>query len=306
MKTNKTYSQKLKKIAIGLSSLFTSILFASLPTKAEPTTPAMTKAKIVEVVSGNTTVGTFSDRPLSYTVFVATDGRLIGRISDGKSEIIELGSWRINNNNMLCGRWDNLKDGEENCFTYHRVGSNVHAYNTDGSLDRIQFFVDGDPYNLQQAVLTSKQQDQNTNSQIETEIREFIDDWGEAWSPQEKAPQFTSESFAPFYLQNEELLAFDFTDAESQTVFRGVQIHHDTWSKFVRDYNYWTFTPVSESIRVYPQSDNAAAATLYVDNYGRKPDGTEFEARAHATLLLERRNGIWVIVHENIWGPVNE
>ena len=57
---------------------------------------------------------------------------------------------------MLCGRWDNLKDGAENCFTYHRVGSNVHAYNTDGSLDRIQFFVDGDPYNLQQAVSTSK------------------------------------------------------------------------------------------------------------------------------------------------------
>lgn len=144
------------------------------------------------------------------------------------------------------------------------------------------------------------------NKAIKTEVLEFIDDWGEAWSPKENAAQFTREFFAPFYLQSEELLAFDFTDAESRTVFKGVQIHHDTWEAFVRDYAYWTFTPVTESIQVYPQSEDAAAVTLYVDNYGKKPDGTEFNARAHATLILEKRDGNWVIVHENIWGPVNE
>ena len=298
-------SQKLKKIAIALSYLFASTFFSSVATKAESTTPSMTEAKILEVVSGNTTIGTFSDRPLSYAVYVEPNGRLIGRISDGNLEKIELGSWRVNNN-MLCGRWDNLKDGEENCFTYHRIGSNVHAYNTDGSLDRIQFFVDGDPYNLQQAALISKQDASSNYAGVEKEVREFITGWGKAWSPQEKAPQFTSESFAPFYLQSDELLAFDFTNAESQTVFKGVQNHHDTWEAFVRDYDYWTFTPVTESIRVYPQSEDAAAVTLYVNNYGKKSDGTEFNARAHATLLLEKRNGNWVIVHENIWGPVNE
>ena len=156
-----------------------------------------------------------------------------------------------------------------------------------------------------QSVQTSQNTTTNSNP-VETEIREFINAWGEAWSPREKAPEFTQESLVPFYLQSDELLAFDFTDAESQTVFKGVQNHHDIWSAFVSSYDYWTFTPVTESIRVYPQSDNAAAATLYVDNYGRKPDGTEFEARAHATLLLEKHNGNWVIVHENIWGPVNE
>lgn len=144
------------------------------------------------------------------------------------------------------------------------------------------------------------------SAQVETEIRAFINAWGEAWSPRENAPQYTSESLVPFYLQNDELLAFDFTDAESQTVFKGVQNHHDTWEAFVRVYDYWTFTPITESIRVYPHLGNAAAATLFVNIYGKKPDETEFEARAHATLLLEKRNGDWVIVHENIWGPVNE
>lgn len=305
MKTDRIYSQTQKKIVIGLSCLL-AISFSPTPsTKAEPISPPMTETEILEVVSGNTTIGTFSDRPLSYEVFVEPNGQLIGRISDGGAKKIELGSWRINNN-MLCGRWENLKDGEENCFTYHRVGSNVHAYNTDGSLDRIQFFVDGDPYNLQQAALLSKQDASTDSTEVETEVREFITAWGEAWSPQEKAPQFTRVSLEPFYLQSDELLAFDFTDAESQTVFQGVQNHHNTWSAFVRGYDYWTFTPVEESMRIYPQSDNAAAVTLYVDNYGKKSDGTEFNARAHATLLLEKRDGNWVIVHENIWGPVNE
>lgn len=148
--------------------------------------------------------------------------------------------------------------------------------------------------------------DTTNSTQVETEVLEFIDNWGEAWSPKENAAEFTRASIEPFYLQSEELLGFDFTDAESQTVFKGVQIHHDTWEAFVRNYDYWTFTPVIESIRVYPQSEDAAAVTLYVDNYGKQPDGTEFNARAHATLILEKRDGSWVIVHENIWGPVNE
>ena len=287
--------KNFRNAILCISCLIGSITFAQITT-AQPTTPAMTSAEIEALITDNTTIGTFSDRPLSYVVFVAADGRMIGRVSDGTSDRIELGSWEVKDN-KLCGRWNNLKDGAENCFSYHRVGDNVHAYNTDGSLDRIQFFAQGDPYNLQQAV---------NSIQVETEIREFIGNWGEAWSPKENAPLYTSESFAPFYLQSDELLAFDFTDAESKTVFQGVADHHDTWSAFVRDYDYWTFTPVTESIRVYPQSENAAAATLYVDNYGRRPDGTEFEARAHATLLLEKRDGNWVIVHENIWGPVNE
>ena len=199
--------RNFRNAILGISCLIGSIVFAQ-STTAQPTTPAMTSAEIEALVTDNTTIGTFSDRPLSYIVFVEADGSTIGRISDGVSDRIELGSWQVRDN-MLCGRWDNLKNGAENCFTYHRVGDNVHAYNTDGSLDRIQFFAQSDPYNLQQAA----------SAEVETEIREFIANWGNAWSPKEGAPQFTSESFAPFYLQSDELLAFDFTDAESKTVF---------------------------------------------------------------------------------------
>lgn len=140
---------------------------------------------------------------------------------------------------------------------------------------------------------------------IKKEIDECIHSWGEAWSPREKAPEFQSERSTPFYLQTDELLAFDFTDAQSRTVFKGAKIHADTWESFVRSFQYWTFTPVLQSIRLYPHTDNAAV-TLYVDNYGKTNNGKEFRARAHATLLLEKHNGRWVIVHENIWGPVNE
>ena len=40
-------------------------------------------------------------------------------------------------------------------------------------------------------------QDTTDSTQIEAEIGEFINNWGEAWSPKENAPQFTRESLIP-------------------------------------------------------------------------------------------------------------
>jgi hypothetical protein len=148
MKTFRTSQFGIAVIKLGWFSAF--ILSAiSLPVRAEIMPPMMTDSEILEVVSGNTTIGTFADRPLNYAVFLMPTGQMIGRISDGTSERIELGRWRVVDN-TLCGQWDNLGGGEENCVSYHRVGSNIHAYNADGNLDRIQFFVEGDPLGLQQ------------------------------------------------------------------------------------------------------------------------------------------------------------
>lgn len=147
---------------------------------------------------------------------------------------------------------------------------------------------------------------QVSSSANEVEIREFIQAWGEAWSPKDNAQNFTRESFTPFYVQGDELLAFDFSDAEKRTVIKGAKDHADMWEPFVKSFKYWTFTPDINSLRIYTYSDKAAAATLFVDNFGIMPDGKEFKANAHATLLLEKRDGKWLIIHENIWGPVNE
>jgi len=65
-------------------------------------------------------------------------------------------------------------------------------------------------------------------------------------------------------------------------------------------------TPLMDTLIVYPQSDCAVGVTLFADNYGIRPNGDELHLRVYATLLLEKQNEQWIIVHENIWGPVRE
>ncbi len=147
---------------------------------------------------------------------------------------------------------------------------------------------------------------QPTSLVLEEEVKQSIKAWGDAWSPRDKAPLFNRSALTPFYIQSEELLAFDSTEAEQRTVIKGAKAHVDIWEPFVRSYKFWTFTPVMDSLKVYVYSSNAAAATLFVDNYGVRPNEEEFQFRAHVTLLLEKHDERWVIVHENIWGPVRE
>ncbi|MEL7003470.1 MAG: nuclear transport factor 2 family protein [Bacteroidota bacterium] len=140
----------------------------------------------------------------------------------------------------------------------------------------------------------------------EEEIKGFLEKWQEAWSPGENASSFTMESVRPFYIQDESLLAFDFTDSEQKTVIKGYQAHRKMWAPFVPSFKFWTFTPVRESVTIYELGEEGAGVALYVDNFGIRPDGSEFRARAHATLILKKIDGEWKIVHENIWGPVKE
>lgn len=137
-------------------------------------------------------------------------------------------------------------------------------------------------------------------------INQFLFDWGNAWSPKENARNFEKASIRPFYLQSEKFLAFDFTDDKKKSVIKGAEAHHNFWEPFMRQFKFWTFTPDLNSLKVHSLSKNNASVSLYVDNFGILPDGTKIQAKAHATLILAKKDGNWKIVHENIWGPVND
>ncbi|MEO1050743.1 MAG: hypothetical protein AAFX87_08955 [Bacteroidota bacterium] len=154
--------------------------------------------------------------------------------------------------------------------------------------------------------MTAVNDTSDANGKRKGEILNFIDAWGKAWSPKDKTATFTMADVSRFYVHDETLLAFDFTDSKQKTVIKGYQAHTQMWAPFVPSFSYWTFTPVSQSIRIFDFGSKGAGVVLYVDNYGIKPDGSEFKARAHATLILVKSEGQWRINHENIWGPVRE
>lgn len=246
----------------------------------------MTSEEIREVAVGKTTFGTFADRPLSYAVYVAPDGALIGKLMDGTSERIETGTWRIENNRLI-GQWDNLKGGEVNAFAYVRVGDNVHAIRDDGSLDRVQFFVDGDPLGLA------------TSADDVESVRNFLLSWSEAWTPGDASEIWDYDTtVGPLYA--DDTLAFDLT--EDVTVIRGKADHKALWQPFMRGFDRWRFTVLPDSITI-DQAADRAFATMFVDIEGFRADGERFFAPAQATLVLRRHGSSWQIAHEHISLP---
>lgn len=275
-------------------SCFSAIILCRLPAKAQLQTPPMTDAEILGIASGNTTIGTFSDRPISYEVFVAPNGRLIGRISDGKSKSIELGRWRVANN-RLCGKWDNLKEGKENCFTHRRVGPNVHAYNNDGNLDRIQFFVEGDPFSLQQAANST------TVGMTTPDFEQIIKKrYSSLWRDTVEQP-YSVDSARQLYLTNERLTTFD-TDA---LLAKGADSRIDGWSEYA---SIWP--EVFAGIKRFEASEvsnlqvrregNWALVTFDMSGDSELETGETAKVFKHFTLIWTQTDDGWRIMHEHI------
>ncbi len=281
------------KLPLTATALAATLMAAPIAAQTVPAAQTeMTSEEIREVAVGKTTFGTFADRPLSYAVFVAPDGRLIGKLMDGESEQIETGIWKIENNRLI-GQWDNLKDGEANAFAYVRVGENVHAIRDDGSLDRVQFFVEGDPLGLSAG---------GAPRDAAASVQAFVSEWSNAWSPGDAAENWSYEdTVGPLYSDN--VLAFDLT--EDVTVIRGKADHREIWQPFMRGFDRWRFTALPHSVDIDVVED-AAFVTLFVNIEGLRANGERFSTPAQATLFLTENDNSWQIEHEHISLPRKE
>lgn len=259
-------------------------------------TSIMTSAEIHEIAVGKTTFGTFADRPLSYAVYVAPDGRMIGRLMDGASERIETGTWRIENDHLI-GQWDDLKDGTANAFAYVRVGDNVHAIRDDGSLDRVQFFVDGDPLGLEALM---KDGDLTTLFARKLEA-EYFHLWRD--TPEEPFSVIEAENL---YVMDERLRALD-GDA---LAVPGQDSRLEGWDEYVAVWptafeGIATFVPgpvlnldvKSEGNWALTSFDMAGSATLET--------GEAISVFKHFTLIWTRTSEGWRILHEHISDTTN-
>lgn len=233
--------------------LATTALFLTAPAIAQeaatialPSIETMNGGQILEVARGNTTFGTFADRAVSFAVYLAADGRMIGRITEGGEHRIETGAWRVENDRLL-GRWDAMRGGNWSAFEYRPAGEAIHAYREDGTLDRIQYYVAGDPLNL-----ASSTEGSAPRTDTAALIHQRTLAATAAWSP--GSGVFSIDAVAPFYVQDERLLAYDQT-SPSTTVIRGVEQWREIWTPS------WLASQTGIS-RQFPKSRSALGGTL--------------------------------------------
>jgi ketosteroid isomerase-like protein len=247
--------------------------------------------QILELVTDKTTIGTFADLPLNYAVYIAPDGQLYGRFNDGQKEWVEHGTWRVEGNKLM-GRWERLKNGAESGFRYRYVGTNIHAIRDDGSLDRIQFFILGDPMGLACATATA--------SDSEQQVRAAVDAWVELWNantaPIDEA-RFTR--YTHLFARGDNYLAVDDFTGQVLTI-RGYHNYIRTWVPVMKSFASWRIALVDD---VPLQAlEDTYIATIKFKGDGRLKDGKEVSSYTYGTLVWHRFGEGWRLVHEHLTG----
>ena len=142
---------------------------------------------------------------------------------------------------------------------------------------------------------------QNTAINSETEIRQLTQQWIEGWSPGAEA--FDPDSLQPLYAQGENAILVYDDIGEEVAVIRSWDEYAQTWQPFMEQYAYWSIQ-LEGDIEVTIAEDMAVSNFVWVGE-ARYQDGREIAPKQYATLVWQKQDGNWVIVHEHLTAAAN-
>jgi ketosteroid isomerase-like protein len=255
-------------------------MMQSASIQASETENWLTSEEIRQVVSGNTAYGIFANQNIAFAVYLAPNGTVVGRFSDGVQTFLDRGCWRVADN-MLYGKWKRLANGVEFGVRYDRVGNTYFAYQADGQLNRIQFFAKGDPEGL---TLDS-----------ETQIRGKLDRWRELFSQ----AQFSFNGYEDLYVNSHELLVYDsYAPSGYEREICGWSQYKALWEKYIPiDFPAWQI--VEMEVNCLDVKQTIAWSAISFIGEGIKNEQS-YRGGQHGTHIWKQIDGEWRIVHEHL------
>lgn len=292
---------KLDTLTFALTCVlgFVSLPATSVHAQDEAADQSMTGDEIQETARGNTTIGVFAERPIRFEVYLTPDGEMIGRITDAEGDRIERGDWRVENDRLL-GRWDNIRGGEWQAFEYRRVGQNIHAYREDGTLDRIQYYVEGDPLGLgdehdQAEPLVPS--DNGATPNFEQVIRDL---YFAQWRDTAEHP-FSMEVARGLYLTDDRLTALD-TDAlaveGADSRLEGWEEYAPVWPAAFEQIKHFEAGEIHDLL--VRRHGDWALVTFDMSGDVELENGDKANVFKHFTLIWLDTGDGWRIFHEHI------
>jgi ketosteroid isomerase-like protein len=140
-------------------------------------------------------------------------------------------------------------------------------------------------------------------SNTEQVIFDAVKQWESAWNLCHDS--FSMNRFGELYVRDERLLAYDLTSPETPSIIRGYQQYAAVWEPFMQSFSPWNIK-INDDLSIRT-SDHIAVATFTWKIWGTaKADNQEITGNLHATLVFERIDEKWQIVHEHISTPVRD
>ena len=135
-------------------------------------------------------------------------------------------------------------------------------------------------------------------SALTTQVRTVIDGWLAAWSP--GAEPWNGEAFRALFKPGAGAIEVVDDMGGTTLTLDSVEAYIETWVPFMSQFSYWTIAPVGPlTLRV---ADDFAVASFSFVAEGRDAEGQPISPAPgqHATLVLEKQDGRWMIVREHL------
>ena len=140
------------------------------------------------------------------------------------------------------------------------------------------------------------------NSEVKAAIEQLTLDWIDGWSP--GAKPFDTSALQPLYAQGENALLVYDDIGEEVAVIRSWDEYAQTWQPFMEQFAYWSIQPEGE-IEITAASEDMVVSNFVYIGEARDRDGKKITPKQYATLVWQKQDGNWVIVHEHLTSAAN-
>ena len=159
-------------------------------------------------------------------------------------------------------------------------------------------FANDKQINTQANQILLSQQD----SEVKATIEKLTKQWIDGWSP--GAEPFNTSKLQPLYAQGDDAILVYDDIGEEVAVIRSWNEYAQRWQPFMEQFAYWSIQPEGE-IEITAASEDMAVSNFVWVGEVRYRDGREITPKQYATLVWQKQDDNWVIVHEHLTAATN-
>lgn len=131
-------------------------------------------------------------------------------------------------------------------------------------------------------------------------LKQSVTAWEQGWSSEDSL--FSMARVDRLYERSDRFLEFD-TISPSGTVTQGYQSFKDLWEPTMQA-SKQAKTTIDDNVKVITDGKMGLTTFTFTTKFTDRHTGKKYTEHAHASMVWEKQDGNWVIIHEHVSNPV--
>ncbi|WP_373547051.1 nuclear transport factor 2 family protein [Chamaesiphon sp.] len=131
-------------------------------------------------------------------------------------------------------------------------------------------------------------------------LKQSVTAWEKGWSSGDSL--FAMTRVDHLYDRSDRFLEFD-TISPAGTVTQGYQSYKDLWEPIMQA-SKQAKTAIDDNVKVTTDGKMGSTTFTFTTEFMDRDTGKKYAEHAHASMVWEKQDGRWVIIHEHVSSPV--